>query len=554
MMKPERVYETDVLVIGGGIAGCFSAVRAREEGADVVMVDKGYSGKAGATPMASLGFMVYNPEWGMDLDACIAAVSEKGEYVNDRTWTEIIFRESLPAYRELVDWGVNFRTEDPEGTPYFRRYPPFAVVPLGVPTTAMPSRRQAERMGVKVLDKVMITDLLKAGDRVVGAAGFSLPEEDRCLFLAKATVVATGFTSVLWGNGDAIAYRAGADLTTKEYTYTWPGAGTLPEGQRAAAARTMYMRFKDAGGADIDVSGNYEMDLTMEFLIHAGRGPIFWNLDGASPEDVERMKKRQDGAFPNDPVDFDPGRGGLFQMDGGDGGMNVCPQTGGIWPVDTSCAATLPGLFAAGEACGTRYIGARHPGPGFGLAGSAVTGARAGRGAAKFARENERMIPDRDEVARLMEILAAPIERKGGFNPRWVTQILQNTVTPYFMKYIKHGERLEAGLTIVGFLRDHLVPRLYARDYHELWLAHETRNMVQSAEMILRASLFRTESRGNHYREDFPRRDDPDWLAWVKLRQGACGMELWKEPVPREWWPDLSGSYEARYSRRFPGE
>lgn len=77
MREPERVYETDVLVIGGGIAGCFSAIRAREEGADVLMVDKGYAGKAGATPVASLGFMVYNPDWGMDLDACMAAVSEK---------------------------------------------------------------------------------------------------------------------------------------------------------------------------------------------------------------------------------------------------------------------------------------------------------------------------------------------------------------------------------------------------------------------------------------------------------------------------------------------
>jgi succinate dehydrogenase/fumarate reductase flavoprotein subunit len=554
MREPERVYETDVLVIGGGIAGCFSAIRAREEGADVLMVDKGYAGKAGATPIASLGFMVYNPEWDMDLDACMAAVSEKGEYVNDRSWTEIIFRESLPAYEELVDWGVNFRVEDPDGAPYFKRYPPFAVVPIGVPTTAMPSRRRAEKVGVRILDKIVITDLLKEGDRVIGAVGFSLLEGDRCLFLAGATVVATGFTSVLWGNGDAIAYRVGAELTTKEYAYTWPGAGTLPEGQRAAAARTMYMRFKDAEGADIDVSSNYEMDLTMEFLIHAGRGPIFWNLDGALPEDIERMKKRQESAFPHDPVDFDPGGGGRFQMDGGDGGMNVCPQTGGIWPVDMSCATTLPGLFAAGEACGTRYIGARHPGPGFGLAGSAVTGSRAGRGAARFARENSKPVPDRGEVERLMEVLITPIERKGGFSPRWVTRVLQNTITPYFMKYIKHGERLQAGLTIVEFLNDHAVPRLFARDHHELWLAHETRNMVQSAEMILRSSLFRTESRGNHYREDFPRRDDNDWLAWVKLRESDGKMQLWKEPIPAEWRPDPARSYEERYPRRYPGE
>ena len=161
---------------------------------------------------------------------------------------------------------------------------------------------------------------------------------------------------------------------------------------------------------------------------------------------------------------------------------------------------------------------------------------------------------DPEEISRLKHILAEPIRRSGGFSPRWTAQILQNTVTPYFMKYVKHGRRLEAGLTIVDFLKDHVVPRLYARDRHELWLCHETRNMVQSAETILRASLFRAESRGNHYREDYPLRDDPDWLAWVKLRDKDGVMELWKEPVPQKWWPDLSQPYEERYRRRFPGE
>ena len=553
-MTLERVYETDVLVIGGGISGCFAAVRAKEDGLRVLMVDKGYAGKAGATPMASLGLMVFNPEWGMDLDACVDAVSEKGEYVNDRDWTETVFKDSLPVYKDLVAWGTGFRVEDPDGTPYFKRYPPFAVVPLGLPTTAMPSRRQAEKVGVQIVDKVVITDLLKTDERLVGAIGFSLLRDESCIFLAGATVLCAGFTSVLRGDGDAMAYRAGAELTTKEYGYTWPGAGTLPEGQRAAAARTMYMHFKDAAGRDIDVSGNYEMDLTMECLIHEGRGPIFWDLDGATPADIERMRKRQDGAFPTDPLDFDPGRGGRYQMDGGDGGMNVNPQTGGVWPVDTTCASSVPGLYTAGECCGTRYIGARHPGPGFGLAGSAVTGRRAGGGAAAFARTQARAVADPEEISRLKHILAEPIQRSGGFSPRWTAQILQNTVTPYFMKYVKHGRRLEAGLTIVDFLKDHVVPRLYARDRHELWLCHETRNMVQSAETILRASLFRAESRGNHSREDYPLRDDPDWLAWVKLRDKDGVMELWKEPVPEKWWPDLSRPYEERYRRRFPGE
>jgi len=71
---------------------------------------------------------------------------------------------------------------------------------------------------------------------------------------------------------------------------------------------------------------------------------------------------------------------------------------------------------------------------------------------------------------------------------------------------------------------------------------------------VLRASLFRTESRGNHYREDFPRRNDAEWLAWVKLREENGAMKLWKAPIPAQWRPDLSLPYEERYPRRFPGE
>ena len=91
-----------------------------------------------------------------------------------------------------------------------------------------------------------------------------------------------------------------------------------------------------------------------------------------------------------------------------------------------------------------------------------------------------------------------------------MTQVLQNTMIPYFITYIKKEDRMKAALTIVEFLRDHMVPKLFARDPHELRLAHETKNMVHTAEAKLRASLFRTESRGTHYREDYPRRDNPN--------------------------------------------
>jgi succinate dehydrogenase/fumarate reductase flavoprotein subunit len=98
------------------------------------------------------------------------------------------------------------------------------------------------------------------------------------------------------------------------------------------------------------------------------------------------------------------------------------------------------------------------------------------------------------------------------------------------------------------------VPRLLANDSHELRLAHEVKNMVLGSEISLRASLFRTESRGSHYREDYPQRDDANWLVWEKLRLEEGKMKLWKEPIPEKWWPDSSKPYGERYPKKFPGE
>ena len=126
---------------------------------------------------------------------------------------------------------------------------------------------------------------------------------------------------------------------------------------------------------------------------------------------------------------------------------------------------------------------------------------------------------------------------------------------PYFVTYIKSKKRLEATLTMIEFLRDHMVPKLKANDFHELRLAIETRNMILNAEMKLRAGLARTESRGNHYREDYPNRDD-NQLAWIKLRQVEGEMVVEREGVPREWLSEDFDkmSYEERYPIPFLNE
>jgi len=179
---------------------------------------------------------------------------------------------------------------------------------------------------------------------------------------------------------------------------------------------------------------------------------------------------------------------------------------------------------------------------------------RAGLGAAEYASQIKKLVIDEEELAKFKKIMYGPVERKNGFSPRWVTQMLLHTIVPYYILIVQHGKRLQAALTMVEFFRDQYVPKLLSRDSHELRLAHETKNMVLNAEMMLRASLFRTESRAWHYREDYPRRDDPTWLAWVRLKEEQGQMKVWKESIPEKWWPDLSKPYEERYHKKFPGE
>ena len=159
---------------------------------------------------------------------------------------------------------------------------------------------------------------------------------------------------------------------------------------------------------------------------------------------------------------------------------------------------------------------------------------------------------DEKNVEDLKKSIREPIERKGGFSPRWVAETLRSYMMPYFVMYIKHEDRLKAALTNVEFIRNHLVPRMVANDAHELRLAHETKSMALNAEMKLRSSMFRKESRGNHYREDYPRRDDPDWLVWVLLKEEDGKMTVYKKPMPEEWWPDLNKPYDERYPLQFP--
>ena len=140
-------------------------------------------------------------------------------------------------------------------------------------------------------------------------------------------------------------------------------------------------------------------------------------------------------------------------------------------------------------------------------------------------------------MKKLKAEILAPMKREAGYSPAWVTQTLQGIMIPNFVLYIKKKSMLKGALAYIEELRDHHMPMLKAANFHELRLAHETANMIISAEMKLKASLMRTESRCSHYRLDYPDMDNENWQAWINIQKGEDGsMQFEKQPFGQ--WPN----------------
>ena len=549
----EQAMTCDVLVIGGGIAACFAAVKAQEAGASVIMVDKGYVGRSGQSPYAD-SFLIFHPEWGHDLEASMATINRHSEYLNDQYWTRKCLLDSWDRYQDLLDWGCTFK-KNPDGSLAVRqegKLPAAVQFDKSAGAYGKILRKKVLSVGVKIVDQVMIVDFLKENGRIVGAIGLPNDNCNLITFISKATISCigacgykpTGYPPLmqLTCDGEAMAYRAGAEILGKEFVdahYSKEGmpdpvaqrtAGdpppvTVPRPGAAEGDGGPKLRRNGLGVVISDrpdsVSGYMFTYLQSEFAVHAGQGPIY-----------SRGAKSFGGAAL---------------------GMSL-RKADGLFPADRECRSSLPGLFAAGDALGNMQNGAAYSTGGGSIEGGSVTGTIAGRAAAKEAAAMVLPQVSQKELQRAQTYVLEPLERKSGFGPRWAIELLRNYMMPYFVCFIKKADRLQATLALITFLEEHISPMLYAADAHELRLAHEAKNMILSAEMRLRSGLFRTESRGNHYREDFPNRDDENWFCRTKIKNADGEMVLEKVPLPAEYRPDSSLSYREKYPFPFPGE
>ncbi len=596
----EKIIKTDVLVVGAGQAGLFAAIKAADQGADVTLVDKGYAGKAGQSQ--NMVCMIVCEGTDEQIKEWVMFDKSANEYINNHDWVELVYRESKARWDDMAEWGFETYKYDKDGNVYIDSMKDNGdeICPgvegiggTGKGRIVFPIhfrfivcrqqdklRKVAESKGVHIIDRFMACELIKKDDRVIGAAGFSADDEETLYFIqAKAIVLAAGNggiktpgvrTVTTTGDAQAMAYRIGCEVTGKEWADNHPSRVDFPAYPWSSGVdRDFFVpKSKKADhhgiphinclGEEIDPMRKDQMDKStglifdaarMSYEAHLGHSPQYYYVDG---DPNTRPMNHSPKNWPREDIDNEMSKKGMVRMAMGRCVGQSHHLSDGIWAKDDlSCATQVDGLYAAGDCLGARP---GYPTGGFACAFTAVTGAKAGTNAAIYAKDIPDTEIDEEVRKKYYDLIWEPLNRKGGFTPAWVNQVIINTLTPYWVLFYKSEDRLKAALNTIEFIRDNVVPKLWARDVHELRLAHEVRNIVLHSEMKLKASMMRKESRWTHYREDYPLRDDENWLCWITIKDVDGEMTFNKVPIPEKWRPDPNLKYVERYPYEFPNE
>jgi len=581
-------HEHDVLVIGAGGAGLRAAIEASAAGLRVGLVCKSLLGKA-HTVMAEGGIAaaLANVDERDNWKVHFADTMRGGQYLNSWRMAELHAKEAPARVRELEAWGALFdRTKD--GRILQRnfgghRYPRLAHV--GDRTGLEMIRTLQDHgihQGIEVHMEHTVLALLKDGERMAGAFGYDRERGLFHLFRARAVVLATGgigkayqITSNSWeytGDGQALAYDAGAELMDMEFVQfhptgmIWPpsvqgilvtegvrGEGgvllnsagkrflfdDIPENYRSQTADNEEEGFRYTQG-DKNARRPPEL-LTRDHVarcivreIKEGRGSphggVFLDISWIKrrlPNAKELIKKK----LPSMYHQFLK----LADIDITEEPMEVGPTThymmGGVRVHPETQMSTVPGLFAAGE-CAAGLHGANRLG-GNSLSDLLVFGQRAGEAAARFAKENRAGQIDDGQVEEAAQRALAPFAGGAGSDagPFQVQQELQKSMQE-LVGIVRNEAEVRRGLEAIGKLRERAkAVRIGGnRAYNPAWhTALDLHNLMVVSEAIARSALERKESRGAHFREDFPGKDPAFGKFNIVV---ASGMRVRREPVP----------------------
>ncbi|MFC2046696.1 FAD-binding protein [Chloroflexota bacterium] len=541
----EELVQCDVLCIGGGIAGLMAAIRASELGAEVVVADKADTLRSGSGAVGCDHFHeCYIPEvHGSDIEPFLEETRHAAVGAPRTELLRVLCENAFEIVKMWDRWGIPMKYN---GKWEFAGHAfPGHLLPA-LKYSGMNQKQvlteQALKRGVKIMNWVMVFELLGNADGVIGALGIGTREEKLIVFQAKGVFLGTGACARLYppstpgwlfnvpaspfntGDGRAMAYRLGAELTDIEMTGRWAGpkyfarsgkatwVGVLRDPHDKPVGPFITQPDKRYGDPAADVYTNMFDD-----YMKSGKGPIYMDCRGISDGDLEYMVHwlKHEGNLGilehlteegidlrKTAVEF-----ATYEM-GVRGGVNY----------NKKGETSIKGLYAAGDEFGV------------GVSGAAVIGWIAGEGATKYAKgaKSPNLEREKAKIEENKSLLQQLRGREVGASWQEVNIALQKIIYDY-AGFIRSETLLVAGLSYIRRLKEKASNTMIARNQHELGRCLEALNLLDMGELVFITANERKETRGRHVRTDYPFTNPLlDTYLLIKKTDGVP-VTKWKE-------------------------
>jgi len=552
-----EVLETDVLVVGGGGAAVRAAIEASDCGVQVTLIAKGALGESGSTATARSEAMGIAAALGItdsrdSPNIHFRDTIEAGLGLCDRNLVRVLCNEAVPRLGELIKWGVDFETKDGQILQRRSDAGTYARVLTTRGTTGKAIldvlTREARQRPIKILENTMASRLLKKDNAVVGAVVTYLKTEETFAVTSKSTIIATGGAGAIYplsafgpemtGDGYALSYDVGAPLVNMEFVQMGPAVVYPVVRILSGSLWRLRPRLQNSEGDEF--LGNYLpegvsaeqvfdakafpfttrtramfLDIAISTEVHEGRatkhGGVFFDISHLPERRILEIAPITFQELFSHGIDL---RKGPIEI-----GIAVQNFNGGV-RINERAGTPVPGLFAAGEAAG----GVRAPDRpgGNALAECQVFGARAGKFAAQRSKEITAPRLDLKEISKETphtDRIARSTQKAGGKDLMKAIQDLM--CRGALVVRDEHGlQRTMDGLRILE-KRD--LPAVWRSAETSLALALSLGSALTAAKAVTLSALVRRETRGGHYRADFPAQDDR-WLAWILVEKSNGEM------------------------------
>jgi len=598
LVLKKQYLDTDVLVIGGGIAGARAAVEAAGAGVDVTLVTKGIFGSGtsvGPVVCAAVGPWAPKDD---SKDLHFEGIVVTGRrFLCDQEHARVLVDEAPERLMELERFGHLWDRDEngniapypefaeelrlPEESHHYHKNRYVSSVREGMyygytgHNVLQVLRSECRRRGVRIIEETAGIRLFTDDGRVTGALALDYLNGRWLVIQAPATIISTGSISQLWypwglasremtGDGVAMAYRAGAVISDLELMMTaylpsvapsWSGRHKLLQSVIEASPyyRPEYrVRWINAVGEDFLLKYPPKVPYTYEELylkvikgvqteLDEGRGPLYMDyrslprdfLERVAPFILRMMDKlgRKEGDY-------------LLEV-----GPNPMWSFGGI-KINTRGESSVPGLYACADASNAIKDGFGAS-VACGVTTCLVTGTRAGRYAAEYSQKTGRSQTKATQVSETTSRALAWTARQAGIPPLKVKHEIGSIMRTHM--HLKNESGMLKARDKLTAVRTDMLPKLSVRSTsprycYELIEAFEVENMLDTAEMMVEASILRKESRRHMFiREDFPKRDDRNWLKHINIQRDDGRMRLVTTPVAFPYVkPDESGLRPAK--------